>query len=152
MEVKLHYHPLRLCSISIIVLVIIAISGSSLAGQHFIRGRPVGKHGMLGLPISEDQLAVAFTNTSLPTAQWYDQRLDHFDPVNAKTWKQRYFVSLKAYNRSANAPIFLQLGGEGEASPVWLEQGQIASNYAKHFQAGQFLLEHRFYGKSHPTE
>lgn len=106
----------------------------------------MGKYGFLGLPVSN----VSYYDSSIP-AQWFDQRLDHFDPTNTDTWKQRYFVSMKYFDRNSDSPVFLQLGGEGEASPVWLEQGQVATNYAKHFKAAQVLIEHRYYGKSHPT-
>lgn len=27
-----------------------------------------------------------------PPEQWYNQKLDHFDPQNTKTFKHRYFV------------------------------------------------------------
>ena len=46
----------------------------------------------------------------------------------------------------------MQLGGEGEASPIWLKRGQIAENYAKKYNAAQVLLEHRYYGESQPTK
>lgn len=46
----------------------------------------------------------------------------------------------------------MQLGGEGTASPIWLSKGQIAETYVPHFGAGSILLEHRYYGESHPTK
>lgn len=65
---------------------------------------------------------------------------------------QRFFVNDKFYTKSKNdAPVFLQLGGEGEANPVWLKEGQVATNYGPHFKALLLLLEHRYYGKSFPT-
>lgn len=48
-------------------------------------------------------------------------------------------------------PVFLQIGGEGPANPVWMEQGHWIT-MAKKFGAMCFFLEHRFYGKSHPTK
>ena len=137
----------RLVFCSLVSLVFLC-SPSLSSGNRLIGGRPFGKHGMLGLPVSN----VAYYDSSLPPAQWQNQRLDHFDPVNTQTWKQRYFVNFKYFDHNDESPIFLQLGGEGEASPIWLEQGQVATNYAKHFNAAQVLLEHRYYGKSHPTE
>ncbi|RWS14382.1 putative serine protease K12H4.7-like protein [Dinothrombium tinctorium] len=109
----------------------------------FFRGRPRGKHGLLGAPKR--------TNLSkdLPKAQWMRQRLNHFNPVDTRTWKQRYFVSDKSFK--PGSPVFLQLGGEGTADPVWLVEAQIASNYAPRFNALSILLEHRYYGESHPT-
>lgn len=49
-------------------------------------------------------------------------------------------------------PVFLQLGGEGTADPIWLIDGQVATNYGTQFGALLIYLEHRFYGESHPTE
>lgn len=62
---------------------------------------------------------------------------------------QRYFVNEKFYKE--NGPIFLMIGGEGEATAKWMHKGAWIG-YAKKFNALCFQLEHRFYGKSHPTE
>ena len=43
------------------------------------------------------------------------------------------------------------IGGEGTASPVWMVTGSWIE-YAKEHGALCLQLEHRFYGKSHPTE
>jgi len=43
------------------------------------------------------------------------------------------------------------IGGEGEANPAWLESGSW-NKYAEDEGAAMILLEHRYYGKSHPTE
>lgn len=42
------------------------------------------------------------------------------------------------------------IGGEGEASVEWMTAGSWI-NYAAKFGALCFQLEHRYYGKSHPT-
>lgn len=42
------------------------------------------------------------------------------------------------------------IGGEGEANATWMVEGQWIE-YAKQYKALCFQLEHRFYGKSHPT-
>nr|ATU82939.1 secreted S37 peptidase protein [Pristhesancus plagipennis] len=93
-------------------------------------------------PVLEDVL--------LPPDQWFEQRLDHFDPTNTKTWMQRYGVNDTFASVTENAPVFLMIGGEGEASPKWLVTGAWI-DYAKGFGALCFQLEHRFYGKSRPT-
>lgn len=49
-----------------------------------------------------------------------------------------------------NGPVFLQIGGEGPANAKWLVEAQMVE-YAKQFGAMCFLLEHRYYGLSHPT-
>lgn len=43
------------------------------------------------------------------------------------------------------------IGGEGTASAKWMVEGQWIE-YAKQFAALCFQVEHRFYGKSHPTQ
>lgn len=48
-------------------------------------------------------------------------------------------------------PIFLMIGGEGEISSKWMYSGAWI-DYAKEFNALCLQLEHRYYGKSHPTE
>lgn len=42
------------------------------------------------------------------------------------------------------------IGGEGPANPAWMHHGTWLS-YAEKLGALCFMLEHRFYGKSHPT-
>jgi hypothetical protein len=61
---------------------------------------------------------------------------------------QRYFVNDTFYK--PNGPIFIMIGGEGTANPAWMLQGAWIE-YAKTYNAICFLLEHRYYGKSHPT-
>ena len=112
----------------------------SFCALHFLRGRPRG--GMLVAPAGRE-------DAQLPEAHWFTQRLDHFDDSNTRTWQQRYFYNNKLY-RYPNGPVFLMIGGEGEANPVWLTVGDMMKN-AEKFGAFTFLLEHRFYGESHPT-
>lgn len=42
------------------------------------------------------------------------------------------------------------IGGEGAADPTWMVTAQWI-DYAKHYNALCFMLEHRYYGASHPT-
>ncbi|KAM5163722.1 putative serine protease K12H4.7 [Mantella aurantiaca] len=81
--------------------------------------------------------------------QWFEQRLDHFNGADTRVWKQRYFINDSF--TSDDGPIFLMIGGEGAANPAWMTQGTWMI-YAEKMRALCFLLEHRFYGKSHPTE
>ncbi|XP_037068422.1 LOW QUALITY PROTEIN: putative serine protease K12H4.7 [Pollicipes pollicipes] len=89
------------------------------------------------------------TEVPLPPDQWYTQRLDHFQPTDQRTWQQRYYTNDSFYK--PGGPVFLMIGGEGPASPVWMVTGQWIE-YAKQYNALCFQLEHRFYGKSYPTE
>lgn len=80
---------------------------------------------------------------------YYDQRLDHYDESNVLTWKQRYWVNENYFD--GTGPVFIMIGGEGEENPIWMENGQWI-NFAKQYKALCVMLEHRYYGKSRPTE
>eukprot|EP00112_Aurelia_sp_Birch-Aquarium-sp1_P012459 Seg2620.1 transcript_id=Seg2620.1/GoldUCD/mRNA.D3Y31 product="putative serine protease K12H4.7" protein_id=Seg2620.1/GoldUCD/D3Y31 len=110
----------------------------------FIRGRPVG--GFVGAPKVSDEF---LQGTVLPPENWFDQRLYHFDNADLRTWKQRYFVNGTYFNRKGNGPVFLMIGGEGTANALWVVVGSMVK-YAAKYGALCLLLEHRFYGKSHP--
>ncbi|XP_001949662.1 putative serine protease K12H4.7 [Acyrthosiphon pisum] len=81
--------------------------------------------------------------------KWFLQKLDHFNPTDNRTWKQRYQVNQKYYKK--DGPVFLMIGGEGPISAKWMYSGAWI-DYAKEFNALCLQLEHRYYGKSHPTE
>lgn len=123
-------------------LHIMAVARFSCALPRFLRGRPRGRDGMLGAP------AVG-KHSSLPADQWFTQRLSHFDDSNTATWQQRYFVN-DSFWRKDEGPVFLMIGGEGTANPAWMVQGTWIK-YAQELGALCLMLEHRFYGKSHPT-
>nr|XP_057935342.1 thymus-specific serine protease [Doryrhamphus excisus] len=80
--------------------------------------------------------------------QWFIQKLDHFNGADSRVWKQRYFVNDAFYK--PGGPVFLMIGGEGPANPAWMQHGTWLT-YAEKLGAICFMLEHRFYGKSHPT-
>ena len=88
------------------------------------------------------------TGRAPPPEQWITQRLDHFRVTEQRTWRQRYWVNWAHY--TPGGPALLMIGGEGEANPAWMEAGAWTT-YAKETGAAMLLLEHRFYGKSHPT-
>ena len=141
---------MRSFSITLFLLLSIIVTNHSIYSWRLLFGRPLNKHGLLGLPSPRNH---STTESSLNVREeWFEQKLDHFDPTNLMTWKQRYFINDQRFNRSNGSPIFLQLGGEGEANPIWLKYGQIATNYGPHYQALQILLEHRYYGQSRPTK
>ncbi|XP_018046479.1 PREDICTED: putative serine protease K12H4.7 [Atta colombica] len=112
-----------------------------MAWRTFLRGRSKG--GNLGNPILSSE-------TSLPEEQWFTQYLDHFNPTDINVWEQRYFVNTDFYTIKPNGPIFLMIGAEGTANATWMVEGEWIE-YAKEFGAMCFYLEHRYYGKSHPT-
>ncbi|KAG7237200.1 hypothetical protein INR49_032698 [Caranx melampygus] len=80
--------------------------------------------------------------------QWFIQKLDHFNGADTREWKQRYFVNEAFYR--PGGPVFLMIGGEGPANPAWMTFGTWLT-YAEKLGALCLMLEHRFYGKSHPT-
>ncbi|XP_015607074.1 putative serine protease K12H4.7 [Cephus cinctus] len=123
----------------LILLALLGLANTGIAWRHFLRGR--AKHGNLGEPVLSKKY-------ELPNDQWFEQFLDHFNPTDARTWQQRYFVNSSYFKKGG--PVFLMIGGEGTASAKWMVEGQWIE-YAKQFGALCFQLEHRFYGKSHPT-
>ncbi|XP_013419073.1 putative serine protease K12H4.7 [Lingula anatina] len=120
-------------------VLLLLFLGSCGGVRLFHRGRPRG--GMVGVP------AVNWEH-ELPPDQWIEQQLDHFNDADARTWKQRYFVNATFYK--PGGPVFIQIGGEGTADPIWMVTGQWIKN-AEIYNAICFQVEHRFYGKSHPT-
>lgn len=122
-----------------VLTIFIFIIQSGIAWRSFMRGRK--NTGNLGEP-NLTKLYVP------PKEQWFTQYLDHFNPVEGRVWKQRYFMNSDSYKK--DGPIFLMIGGEGPASGKWMVEGQMIE-YAKQFGAMAFLLEHRYYGASHPT-
>ena len=78
----------------------------------------------------------------LAPAQWFQQKLDHFNPSGTLTWKQRYFVNDTNWYRGYG-PVFLMINGEGEADPVWLAVNTDMMRNAEKFKALAILLEHR---------
>ncbi|XP_012541201.1 putative serine protease K12H4.7 [Monomorium pharaonis] len=123
----------------LLLFIVLSILSISKAWRTFLRGRSKG--GNLGKPILSSK-------KPLPKDQWFTQYLDHFNPTDAHVWKQRFFVNSDFYK--PNGPIFLLIGAEGIADPKWMVEGQWIE-YAKEFGAMCFYVEHRFYGKSHPT-
>ena len=63
--------------------------------------------------------------------------------------KRILFCTACSYRGSGLA--FLFIGGEAEASPGWLQYGQWYK-WAQQHGAAMFVLEHRYYGASHPVE
>lgn len=96
--------------------------------------------------------AAAAPNASSAVVQpdeFFEQPLDHFTPADQRTWRQRYLTNAEFY--APGAPVFLMIGGEAAVSPRWMSQGAWV-HYAREHSAMLVLLEHRYYGKSQPTE
>ena len=83
-------------------------------------------------------------NANPPHEQWFDQKLDHIGDAPG-TWRQRYFVN-DSYWSNASGPVFLMLGGEGEANPTWICAETDIMKNARKYNAMVVLLEHRWVG------
>lgn len=78
---------------------------------------------------------------------WFTQKLDHYDPQNAATWQQKYYMNDTFYQ--LGNPIFLYISGEGPMAPKVVTSLQV-NEYARLYGALVVALEHRFYGDSQP--
>lgn len=163
MSWKIHY---------IITILLLFDVNLCWAWRGFWKGRRF--NGNLGDPFD------SMTTAQLPPDEWFEQELDHFDAINTKTWNQVniiirfcvyeimfynlnshrlvisfYFIYQRFFTNATfykpGGPVFLMIGGEGEATAKWMVQGAWI-HYASQHNALCFQLEHRFYGKSHPTE
>lgn len=112
--------------------------------QWFFKGR-LRDGGFLG-HLGRSSKLLASGNRDVE--HWFRQRLTHFEPADDREWSQRYFVNSENYKEGG--PVFLYIGGEGELRPWMMHEGHMA-DMSKRFHALIFALEHRFYGKSHPT-
>ena len=87
------------------------------------------------------------------------QPLDHFDALEPRTWRQRYFANTEHFDAAGSARptlAFLCVGGEGPPfTPDVVTTGgphcALAVEMAKTRGALVLALEHRFYGPSQPT-
>ncbi|XP_030374873.1 putative serine protease K12H4.7 [Scaptodrosophila lebanonensis] len=86
---------------------------------------------------------------------WFDQKLDHFNDGDKRTWQMRYMVNEKYFK--PNKTIYLFLGGESTIlSPNTNASNIMLTNSLMHDAAQKnagYLIhtEHRFYGESKPT-
>ena len=119
----------------------VAIAFLLLCGSVYAWKRPFllhGRlqHGMLPPPRVEQAITVG-------EEQWFPQRLNHFDPLNNMTWQQRYFVNDSYWTDKAKGPVFLMLGGEGPADPIWLAVNTDMMRNAEKYGALALMIEHR---------
>jgi hypothetical protein len=77
-------------------------------------------------------------------------RVDNFVPSSG-TWRQRYFINRKLW-AGKGAPIFVFIGGEGEEGCGRLTDRMSLYELAKEHNALLLDVEHRFYGRSVPTQ
>ncbi|KAH8397566.1 hypothetical protein KR222_010250 [Zaprionus bogoriensis] len=138
------YNMERLGVLGLLLLLLLACLIAQCDAWGFRRGRQF--NGFLGSPSK----MLSLYRTLDVEDMWFKQRLDHFQPADTRTWRQRYFVNEAYYRNDSRAPVFLMIGGEAEASKRWMREGAWI-HYAEHFGALCIQLEHRYYGQSHPT-
>jgi len=71
---------------------------------------------------------------------WFEQPIDHND-LSKGTFRQRVVLGFKDYQK----PVFVVLEGYG----IYSEK---AGELAKHYQANQLTIEHRYFNNSRPEE
>ncbi|XP_011568992.3 putative serine protease K12H4.7 [Plutella xylostella] len=124
------------------IFVLCLVVGLVYSSRQFRLGR--SRDGNLGSPGD-------YAGEKLPEERWMEQKLDHFSPTDLRTWKQRYFINDTFFDYENPGPIFIMIGGEGPLDARWMVKGAWIE-YAQKFKAMCLSLEHRYYGKSHPTE
>lgn len=133
-----------------LIFLIVSVSSLLLTIEAYVprmlNGRPKG--GLVGSPGNKHHL-YGMERPQTPPEQWFVQKLDHFNGADSRVWKQRYFVNDTYYK--TGGPIFIQIGGEGTADPIWMVEGAWVT-YARIYGAYTAMLEHRYYGSSHPTD
>ncbi|KAF0981827.1 hypothetical protein FDP41_011688 [Naegleria fowleri] len=94
------------------------------------------------------------SSSSLPPyiTKFFQQKLDHFDFTNDKTFPQRYLVCDQFVGSGGikpNTPVFLYTGNEGDIVNFYENTGLIF-DIAPQFKALIIFIEHRYYGVSNP--
>ncbi|GMT23494.1 hypothetical protein PFISCL1PPCAC_14791, partial [Pristionchus fissidentatus] len=85
-------------------------------------------------------------------SEWIAQKLDHFDSANTKTWQQRYFYNNQYAKDGSNVNVLYVDGEEIDDANYITGTDKSYMYYAQQMGAYLYTLEHRFYGKSYPTE
>ncbi|CAJ0595738.1 unnamed protein product [Cylicocyclus nassatus] len=144
-----------------VLLFVIQICIVSCWEPQFFLGRPMfgmrSGHEYLQLLLLEKETGQSLRNkvpgaalADGPVEKFFYQKLDHFDPTDTATWRQRYFQNSHYYN--GTNVVFLMIGGEGPENIAWVaNENYPFVKWAKQYGAIMFALEHRFYGESRPT-
>ncbi|KAH9118260.1 hypothetical protein LEN26_012225, partial [Aphanomyces euteiches] len=66
--------------------------------------------------ILKESAGIEDEQATVPDMWFENQLLDHTDPSNKKTWKQRYHVNSQWF-KGGNSPVFLYINGENVADP-----------------------------------
>lgn len=124
---------------SLAATMTMALSFQALA---FTQGMMFHKESLKQKKLSSKKLS------NLPSPQLtFEQRLNHADETDARTFKQRYFVDSQ-YAADETSPVFYIICGEWNCAGA--NSYGYATNLAKKFKAHLVALEHRYYGESLP--
>lgn len=80
----------------------------------------------------------------------FDQLIDHMNYQDNRTYKQRYWVNDKYWNKDNNGPVFVYICGEYRCSVR--EDRLFPFMVGADQEALLLVLEHRFYGDSQPFD
>ena len=81
---------------------------------------------------------------------YFENKLDHFDAGEVRTYKQRYWYNDKFFKKEEQAPVFLYICGEWTCSPPNTQTFPMMVG-AEH-DALLVTLEHRYFGASQPFD
>ena len=115
-------------------MVTIAASVIAVSAQHLRRD-----------PLSRFEGTLADENEAW-VQLWHENKLDHFDPNNTRTYRQRYWEFNEADD--GEGPVFLYICGEWTCSPPSIRSNHFA--IGTKLRAKLYVLEHRYYGDSQP--
>uniref|UniRef100_A0A0K0EVA4 Serine carboxypeptidase n=1 Tax=Strongyloides venezuelensis TaxID=75913 RepID=A0A0K0EVA4_STRVS len=117
--------------------------------QESIMKKNIGMvHGLKDPVVNKDDIITSQTDISI---EYIEQKLDHFNSSDIRTFQQRFFVNRK-FNQNKSI-AFVMIGGEGEASSKWVTLESLPMiDLAKYVGADIFQLEHRYYGQSIAVE
>ena len=107
--------------------------------------------GQIKLMFSLLLLRVPFKFYTQGQQLWYENKVDHTNESDTRTYKQKYFANFDyTVDKKSNVLLFY-IGGEAALGESSVELGSVTQLAAK-TNAAIFGLEHRFFGESVPTD
>lgn len=108
--------------------------------------------GLTSLAAESDPLKMKLRVTMKDyDTQWFENRINHFDEKDSRTYKQRYWVNDKFYaGKNAQGPVFLYICGEWTCTPP--DEQMYPMMVGAEHSALLVSLEHRYYGESQPFD
>lgn len=109
--------------------------------------------GAVGRPLLHDRVP---SNYPKPTELFYQQKLDHFNPADARRWSHRYLLNNDSWDgrgkleNGCPGPVLLYTGNEGPIDAFWGISGFVVQDLASKLGGLVLFPEERYYGKSLP--